>query len=87
MAAIDCSFEQPFRCAYELVGSRGVIEVPDAYLPPAGAKALARLRTIGAVSDSDAGADQVKTLEFEQADQYAAMVDGFARSIHAGRLT
>ncbi len=86
VAAIDCSFEQPFRCAYELVGSRGVIEVPDAYLPPAGAKALARLRTIGAVSDSDAGADQVKTLEFEQADQYAAMVDGFARSIHAGRL-
>jgi D-xylose 1-dehydrogenase (NADP+, D-xylono-1,5-lactone-forming) len=86
LAAIDCSFEQPFRCTYELVGTRGVIEVPDAYLPPATGKALARMRTIGAVSDSDAGADQVKTLEFEQADQYAAMVNGFAQSIQAGRL-
>jgi len=34
VAAIDCSFEQPHRCSYELVGSRGVIDVPDAYLPP-----------------------------------------------------
>ena len=35
LGPIDCSFEQPFRCVYELVGTRGVIEVPDAYLPPA----------------------------------------------------
>lgn len=86
LATIDCSFEQPFRCTYELVGTQGLIEVPDAYLPPATGKALARLRTIGAVSDSGAGADQVKTLEFEQADQYAAMIDAFAQSINAGRL-
>jgi D-xylose 1-dehydrogenase (NADP+, D-xylono-1,5-lactone-forming) len=86
LATIDCSFEQPFRCTYELVGTRGVIEIPDAYLPPATGKALARLRTIGAGSDSGPGADQVKTLEFERADQYAAMVDAFARSIHAGGL-
>jgi len=86
LATIDCSFEQPFRCTYELVGSRGVIEVPDAYLPPAAGKALAHLRTIGAASDSGAGTDQVKTLEFEQTDQYAAMVDAFAQSIKAGRL-
>src|SRR5205085_1965198 len=32
---IDCSFEQAFRCTYELVGTRGAIEVPEAYLPPA----------------------------------------------------
>src|SRR5580704_8293072 len=51
VATIDCSCEQPFRCTYEVVGSRGVIDVPDAYLPPAAGKALARLRTIGAVSD------------------------------------
>src|SRR5262249_59483356 len=35
LGVIDCSFEQPFRCSYELVGTAGVIEVPDAYLPPA----------------------------------------------------
>jgi D-xylose 1-dehydrogenase (NADP+, D-xylono-1,5-lactone-forming) len=86
LATIDCSFEQPFRCTYELVGTQGVIEVPDAYLPPATGKALARLRTIGAVSDAGAGADQVETLEFDQADQYAAMVDAFAQTTKAGRL-
>jgi xylose dehydrogenase (NAD/NADP) len=86
LATIDCSFEQPFRCKYELVGTRGVIEVPDAYLPPATGKAHARLRTIATVSDSGAADDQVKMLEFEQANQYAAMVDAFTRSIHAGRL-
>ena len=39
LASIDCSFEQPFRCVYELVGTRGVIEVPDAYFPPDPAEA------------------------------------------------
>ena len=39
LGQIDCSFEQPFRCVYELVGTRGVLEVPDAYLPPAKAEA------------------------------------------------
>src|SRR6185312_13499146 len=29
LGQLDCSFEQPFRCVYELVGSRGTIEVPD----------------------------------------------------------
>ena len=33
LAAIDCSFEQPFRCHYELSGTRGLIDVPLAYLP------------------------------------------------------
>jgi predicted dehydrogenase len=85
-AAIDCSFEQPFRCTYELVGTRGVIEVPNAYLPPADRPPTARLRTIGSGSDSDAGSDPVATLEFESTNQYAAMVDAFARSVSAGRL-
>ena len=50
LAAVDCSFEQPFRCAYELVGSKGVIEVPDAYLPPTSGPAFARLWTIASGS-------------------------------------
>ena len=84
LAAIDCSFEQPYQCRYELVGTRGVIEVPDAYLPPARGKPTARLRTIGTGSDSDL--DQIQTLEFEAVDQYAGMVDAFASSVAAGRL-
>jgi predicted dehydrogenase len=86
LASIDCSFEQPFRCVYELVGTRGVIEVPDAYVPPKACRPLATMRRIGAGSDSDAASDATTTLEFEVRDQYAAMVDAFAASVQAGRL-
>ena len=86
LAAIDCSFEQPFRCSYELVGSRGVIDVADAYLPPGTGKPVAVMRTTGSRSDSGAVADLVRTLEFERADQYAEMVDAFAASVASGRL-
>ena len=85
-ASIDCSFEQPFRCVYELVGTRGVIDVPDAYLPPTKQKPIARLRTLGTASDSEAGTDPIKDLEFEMADQYQEMIDAFAASVAAGRL-
>ena len=44
LASIDCSFEQPYRCSYELVGTRGVIDVPNAYLPPTTGKPTALLR-------------------------------------------
>jgi xylose dehydrogenase (NAD/NADP) len=84
LAAVDCSFEQPYVCRYELVGTEGVLEVPSAYLPPAHGKPMARLRTIGTGSDSDP--DPIQTLEFEPVDQYAAMVDAFASSLAAGRL-
>jgi D-xylose 1-dehydrogenase (NADP+, D-xylono-1,5-lactone-forming) len=87
LATIDCSFEQPFRCSYELVGTRGVIDVPDAYLPPDAGKPVARLRTIGSGSDLNDGADQVRVLEFEPVNQYAAMVDTFAQSVKAKSLT
>jgi len=86
LAAIDCSFEQPFRCHYELVGSRGVVEVPDAYLPPKNGKPTAWLRSLGTALDSSSGGDRIEVLEFEPADQYAAMVDAFTRSVAAGRL-
>jgi predicted dehydrogenase len=86
LATVDCSFEQPFHCACELVGTTGVIEVPDAYLPPAEGRPTARLRTIGSACDSGAASDDVRTLEFEPTDQYAAMVDAFARSVAAGAL-
>ena len=86
LATIDCSFEQPFRCAYELVGTRGVIEVPDAYLPPTNGKPTALLRAIGSVSSLGTSGDEVRTLEFEPINQYAAMVDAFARSVSAGKL-
>lgn len=86
LGVIDCSFEQPFRCVYELVGTKGVIEVPDAYLPPKSSAPLDRVRTTGSDSDASSAADPFKELNFEPADQYSAMVDAFATSISRGSL-
>jgi xylose dehydrogenase (NAD/NADP) len=75
LGLVDCSFEQPYRCLYELVGTRGVIEVPDAYLPPD--RPTARLRT----------SDSVEDLVFDGRNQYAGMVDAFAEGVaDGGRL-
>jgi xylose dehydrogenase (NAD/NADP) len=86
LAMIDCSFDQPFRCHYELVGTRGLYEVPDAYLPPKVGKPKALVRSVGAASDSSSGDDVVGVLEFEPIDQYAAMVDAFSRCVAVGEL-
>lgn len=71
---VDCSFEHPLRCNYELVGDAGVIEVPDAFLPPD--RPTAHLRDVHGEVDRD--------LTFEGTDQYAAMVDAFAGSVRDG---
>lgn len=76
LGLIDCSFEQPFRCRYELVGTRGMIEVENAYLPPA-ERSTARLTTDGAAQD----------LDFAPTNQYACMVDAFSEAVATGRLT
>jgi predicted dehydrogenase len=74
LAIIDCSFEQPFRCLYELIGTTGRIEVPDAFLPPD--RPLARL----------IAGDSAREIAFDGLNQYAAMVDAFGRSVADGRL-
>src|SRR5262249_12828879 len=73
LGLFDCSFEQPFRCCYELVGTEGRIEVPDAYLPPQ--RPLARLHT----------REGERELHFDGRDQYGAMVDAFAEAVRSGR--
>ena len=73
LGLIDCSFEQPFRCVYELVGTRGSIEVPDAYLPPED-RPIAKLIVDGSTRE----------LVFENTNQYAAMVDNFSLAVAAG---
>ena len=85
LAAIDCSFEQPFRCSYELVGTQGFITVPDAYLPSKGGP-KARLRINNSAPDRGASTDSDQVIEFKHVDQYAAMVDAFAASVRSGSL-
>lgn len=77
---VDCSFEAPFRCEYELVGTRGSIRVPDAYLPPALPVALQ------IVGGSNIAGEAPESLSFDGTNQYACMVDAFARSVAAGVL-
>ena len=72
LAIIDCSFEQPFRCHYELAGTGGSIEVPLAYLPPAGSQPTAILKRIDSGPNADSRPREPEVLQFEQADQYAA---------------
>jgi predicted dehydrogenase len=74
LGLIDCSFEQPFRCTYELVGTRGAVTVPLAYLPPRWPRAF--LTHDG---------HRARTLWFSGRDQYAAMFDDFARCVAAGK--
>lgn len=72
LALIDCSFEQPFRCSYELVGTLGTLTVPDAYLPPP--RPLAHLVRDG----------RPEELSFDGRDQFAAMVDAFDHAVSVG---
>ncbi len=77
IGSIDCSFEQPFRCSYELIGTKGSIEVPAAYLPPP--------RPIARRFDATGGLVDERT--FDGRDQYAAMVDAFAEAVAGGSLS
>jgi D-xylose 1-dehydrogenase (NADP+, D-xylono-1,5-lactone-forming) len=86
MAQVDCGFEQPFRCSLELSGTRGMIDVPLAYLPPAGSKPTATISKLDLGDKVDSRPQEAKVVNFEPADQYAAMVDLFASSVSAGKL-
>jgi xylose dehydrogenase (NAD/NADP) len=86
IAIIDCSFEQPRRGHYELVGTRGVIDVPHAYVPDPDHPSTAMLRVSSDGTESSAPAPEPTILEYAAANQYGAMVDHFARSVAAGKL-
>jgi len=73
-ALLDCSFEGPPRNRFEIVGTKGSIEFPDGVLPPEYSTLVIR---------TNAG---VETVPIAAADQYAEMLDCFARSAAAGRL-
>ena len=78
LANVDCSFEAPFRCEVELVGTKGTITLPDTFLPPPTAKLLVRRGT--------APETVSETTVFPEANQYAEQVSDFCASISAGKL-
>jgi predicted dehydrogenase len=78
LANVDCSFEAPFRCEVELVGSKGAIILPDAFLPTLAAKLLVRRGTSPETT--------AEPMISPEANQYAEQVTDFCASIAAGKL-
>ncbi|ADV62435.1 oxidoreductase domain protein [Isosphaera pallida ATCC 43644] len=76
VAQIDCSFEQPYRCRYELVGTKGSLEVPDAFLPRD--KSLALLRAVEREIPTE--------LTFDNRNQYGLMAESFHVSLDQNKL-
>ncbi len=77
-ANIDCSFEAPFRCRAELVGTQGRMILEDAFLPQDDSVVLLQ-RSM----DRDAVIEVERT---EPMNQYACQVTNFCESIAGGAL-
>ena len=75
LALVDSSFCQSYTQRYELVGPGGRIVVPRAFRPDTQTGLIRVLSR-----------DREQTEEVPPANQYAAQVDHFARSVGAGRL-
>ena len=75
LANVDCSFETPYRCEATLVGTEGVLHIPDVFLPNGPPKAI--LTREG---------QQSQTLTFEDRNAYAGELDCFAASVARGEL-
>ena len=80
LAQIDCSFEAPYRCQLELVGTAGTMLLPDAFLPGPQATLLVR-RGVGPESREAA-----ELITFPVTNQYVDQVNDFCWSIRAGKL-
>ena len=75
LASVTCSFESPLRAELTLVGTKGTLHLPDAFLPPEQSHWLA--------CRDDA---EPQRRDFATADQYAEQMACFVRSVRAGRL-
>lgn len=78
VASVDCSFEAPFRCRAEIVGTAGRIILEEAF-QPTDQSVIALQRS----TDRDA---PVETITVPPADQYAAQLQLFAASVRNGTL-
>jgi D-xylose 1-dehydrogenase (NADP+, D-xylono-1,5-lactone-forming) len=79
IASFDCSFEQPYHCRYELIGTGGRIEVPDAYIAP-------QAPTANILSTAPSSDGESRVLGFDGRNQYAAMVDAFSEAACQSRI-
>jgi predicted dehydrogenase len=78
IATVSCSFKAGYESYYTVVGSKGVIEVPRAFIPGYGERAA---DTLVILSDENSHRREV---HFEPADHYRLMVEAFAAAVLAG---
>ena len=78
LANIDCSFEAPFRCRVEVVGTGGRLLLDRAFQNEPGCTLH---WTQGAQRDATE-----EILTFRTVDQYARQIDHFCESIREGHL-
>lgn len=70
VALFDCSFTMPFRGKLEIVGSEGVIEVPEMWLPPARATLIVHRE-----------GRQPEEIVVEGEDQIVHMIERFSQAV------
>ncbi len=77
-AALDFSFEGPFRASIELVGTDGYLFLPNSWGPP---------DTTPLVLQRGGNREAApETLTFPPCNQFVELLSNFAASVHAGRL-
>jgi predicted dehydrogenase len=72
-AAFDCGFTLPFRGWLEIAGTKGVVTVPEMWLPPR--RAVYEIRREG---------QPVEETAYEGADQIVQMLEDFGRAVLQG---
>jgi D-xylose 1-dehydrogenase (NADP+, D-xylono-1,5-lactone-forming) len=78
-ALVSCSFKGSGQGFYQVIGSKGVIEVPRAFIPGLGSRVAD-----GLVIESDPDGRRIETT-FEPANHYRRMVEAFAEAVLAGK--
>lgn len=78
-ASVSSSFKANGQGTYQIIGTRGTIEVPRAFIPGMGSRVAE-----GLVIVVDADGHRVET-RFEPVDQYRLMVEAFAGAVLSGR--
>ncbi|MDB5058570.1 MAG: putative dehydrogenase [Chloroflexi bacterium] len=78
VASISCSFRTGDNHGYTIVGSKGVIEVPRAYIPGYGPRAT---ETLAIISDEN---NNRREEHFPAANQYRLQAEAFAAAVLAG---
>jgi D-xylose 1-dehydrogenase (NADP+, D-xylono-1,5-lactone-forming) len=75
LALLECSFDTAGHQSFELIGERGRVEVPRAFLPPG----------VASIHIVDANGERVE--EFPEVDPYALQIEAFDRLVLDGTPT